>query len=93
MKKLEKLNEKVVGTALGFTSAIVYIVCAVWYSLAPKGLITYGNYLFHGTDLDSIARKSATFSNVIVGLILIFISGYLVGTLFVKLYNYFNKKF
>lgn len=90
---MEELNKKAVGLTLGITSAIVYLICAVWYVIAPKSLISYGNYLFHGIDLSSIASKTITFSSAIIGLILIFISGYLIGILFAGLFNYFNKKY
>ncbi len=89
---MENLNKKVVGLTLGTTSTIVYVICSIWYNIAPKSLIGYGNYLFHGIDLDSITSKTVTFSSIIIGLVLIFISGYLIGTLFAMLYNYFNKK-
>ena len=89
---MDELNKKVVGLSLGITSTIIYLICAIWYTIAPKSLIGYGNYLFHGIDLSSITSKTITFSSVVIGLILIFISGYLIGILFVMLYNYFIKK-
>ena len=90
---MDELNKKVVGLTLGFTSAIVYVICAVWYAIAPKSLIGYGNYLFHGIDLTSIATKTVTFSSAIIGLVVIFVSGYLIGTLFAALFNYFSEKY
>lgn len=90
---MDKLNNKIVGLALATTSAILYLICAVFYWLFPKGIMNYANYMFHGIDLSSIASKTMTLGNTIIGLILIFVSSYLVGILFASLYNYFIKKY
>ncbi len=89
---MDKLNSKVVGLTLGTTSVVIYVICAVLYWLTPSTLIGYANYLFHGINISLITNKSITFGNTIIGLILIFVSSYLIGVLFVALYNYFNKK-
>mgnify|MGYP001603824989 FL=1 len=89
---MDKLNNKIVGFALATTSAILYLICAVFIWLFPKGTMNYANYMLHNIDLGSIASKTMTLGNTIIGLILIFVSGYLVGILFASLYNYFNKK-
>lgn len=90
---MEELNKKVVGLSLATVSAIVYMVCVLAYWIAPNALIRYGNYLFHSVDLGSIAVNSVTFIDALIGLVLIFISGYLVGILFAVLFNYFNKRY
>jgi len=87
------LNKKVVGLSLATASAIVYMICVLAYWIAPNTLIVYGNYLFHSVDLGSIAVKSVTFIDALIGLVLIFVSGYLIGLLFAGLYNYFIKKY
>ena len=90
---MEKLNKKVVGLSLAIVNAIVYTICVLTYWTAPNTLIAYGNYLFHSVDFGSIAVKSITFIDALIGLVLIFISSYLIGLLFATLYNYFNKKY
>ena len=90
---MDKLNGKVVGFALGTTSIIIYIICAILYWIIPSTLISYANYLFHGIDLSLISNKTMTFGSTIIGLILIFASSYLIGLLFAALYNYFSKKY
>lgn len=90
---MDKLDNKVVGLALATTSVILYIICAVLYWVIPETLVNYANYLFHGIDITLITNKSMTFGNTIIGLILIFISSYLIGALFASLYNYFVKKY
>ena len=86
-----KLNTNKVGLTLAITLVIVYIVCATLYWILPETLIGYANYLFHGIDISLIADKTMTLGNTIVGLILIFISSYLIGMLFAGLYNHLNK--
>jgi len=90
---MDKLNGKVVGFALGTTSIIIYIICAILYWIIPSTLISYANYLFHGIDLSLISNKTMAFGSIIIGLVLIFVSSYLIGLLFAALYNYFNKKY
>jgi len=86
-----KLDTKTVGLTLATTSVVVYAVCAILYWMLPETLIGYANYLFHGIDISLIADKTITLGNTFIGLVLIFISSYLIGALFAVLYNYFNK--
>ena len=86
-----KLNTNKVGLTLAITSVIVYVICAILYWILPETLIGYANYLFHGIDISLIADKTMTLGNTILGLVLIFISSYLIGLLFTVLYNYLNK--
>ena len=90
---MDKLNNNVVGLTLATTSVVVYIICAVLYWIIPSTLVSYANYLFHGINISLITGKDITFGSTIIGLILIFVSSYLIGMLFANLYNYFNKKY
>ena len=89
---MDKLSAKVVGLTLGGLSAILYLICIAFYWIAPKATLTYFNYLFHGVDLTEVA-KQVVFRDALIGLVLMFVSAYLVGTLFTNLYNYFNEKY
>ena len=90
---MDKINSRVVGITLAITSIVIYIMCAVLYWIIPETLTKYVNYLFHGIDISLITNKAMTLGNTIIGLVLIFISSYLVGVLFASLYNYFSKKY
>ena len=90
---MEKLNKNAFGLTLASTSGIIYLICAVLYSIAPSLTINYGNYIFHGLDISSIITKQIAFTDTLIGLILITISGYLAGVLFATLSNYFNNKY
>lgn len=90
---MENLNRKVFGFSLAATSAIIYLICVIAYLTAPNALIRYGNYVFHSIDLGSIAMKSISFLDSLIGLILVIASSYIIGMLFASLYNYFNKKY
>ena len=89
---MDKLNNKVVGLTLGTLSAVLYAICAIFYWITPKATLAYFNYLFHGVELTEIARQ-ITFTDSVVGLVLIFVSTYVIGILFASLYNYFNRKY
>jgi len=88
---MDNLNTKTTGLALGITSAIIYIICAATYWIWPNLVINYSNYLFHGVDITAITNKAITFGNTIIGLIIIFVSAYLIGILFAALYNSLNN--
>ena len=90
---MDKLNNKVIGLALATTSVVLYVICALLYWIIPETLVNYANYLFHGIDITLITNKSMTLGSTVIGLILIFVSSYLIGTLFASLYNYFIKKY
>jgi len=89
---MDKLNNKVVGLTLGTLSAVLYAICAIFYWITPKATLAYFNYLFHGVELIGIT-KQITFTDSIVGLVLIFVSAYVIGILSASLYNYFNRKY
>ena len=86
-----RFNVNVTGLTLAITSAIIYLVCAIAYWFWPNLVINYGNYLFHGIDITAITSKTITFGNALVGLVIIFVSAYLIGILFAKLYNSLTK--
>ena len=69
---MDKLSAKVVGLTLGSLGAILYVICIVFYWVAPKATLTYFNYLFHGVDLTE-AAKQVSFIDGLVGLVLMFV--------------------
>jgi len=90
---MEELDKKTVGYTLSAVSTIVYMICVAVYWIFPNLLISYGNYIFHSADLGTLTANTVTFMDALIGLVLIFISSYLVGILFATLFNYFNKKY
>ncbi len=80
-----------VGFALGIVSAIISLVCAILFAIAPEFILSLGNNLFHGLDLNQIAKNSISWGGVILGLIEVFIIGFIGGWLFGVIYNAVNK--
>ena len=84
MNKLRVLD---VGCALGWTLASLSIICAILFMLLPDFMIIFSNSLFHGIDVTSLARESFSISSAIFGVIISWIIGMFVGSLFVLFYN------
>ena len=89
---MNKLNTNVVGLTLGTIATVLSLICAVFYITAPNVIIAYFSYLFHGLDLSIVRNPSLDIGSIIIGLLSMFITGYLVGALFAGTYNYFNRK-
>ena len=87
-KKMEnELKPLRAGSALGIVSAIISLICAILFAIAPEFIMSLGNNLFHGLDLTQIAKSSISWSRVIIGIIEVFIIGFIGGWLFAVIYN------
>jgi len=82
------LDAKKTGFAVGGTWGILYVVCAVAFMLAPDLTLAFGNYIFHGLVLNTTPRDAV---NAAVGLVLSVLSGFVIGALFARVYNHFEK--
>ena len=88
---MENINVKTSGLSLAILSTLLSLLCALSYWLFPSLTISYFNYIVHGIDITLITTRSISLSNVLIGLVIVFISAYLIGALFAVIYNYFNK--
>ena len=77
--------------ATAVTIAIIYVVCALAFTLIPGLSMTVAQSWFHGIELSPIADWRLSFGSVILGLVTSTIGGWLVGYIFAKAYNYFFK--
>ena len=76
------------GLALGLTTGIVYIICAVLSAIWPDSLLWLVGHWIHTIDLSKIATPSElNLGRFILGLVSSVISAYVVGVLFGWLYN------
>lgn len=82
----DKLNAKRVGLSLAYVASIIYIVCAIAIAIAPQFIVNVFGALFHGVDISQIST-TPTLGRTILGLVEIFVLGYVAGWLFVKIYN------
>lgn len=78
--------------ALAVTTAIIYVVCALFFILAPDVSMAITKTLFHGIDISSIDGRTNTISSFVLGLVTATISAWLAGYIFALLYNSFAKK-
>lgn len=90
---VNKLDVKTTALAVGTTAAVLYILCVVFYTLAPELANSFFADISHGIDITPLIRTTPVpLSSTIAGFVEITISGFLVGALFAKIYNYFVKR-
>lgn len=83
------INIKRFGFAFGSTFALLYLGCVFVMAIAGKEkTIFFFNSLMHGIDVTSIIRMNMPFTEMIMGVIEIFILGWLTGATIVSIYNF-----
>ena len=88
-----KLNVKKLGFATGLTGALLYLGCMlIMLTLGQDGTIKLFNSLLHGLDVTSVARMDVPIVESLVGIVLTFILGWLIGACIASLYNWQIKK-
>lgn len=87
------INIKKFGLAFGFTFALLYLGCMLVMSTVGKeGTIFFFNSLMHGIDVTSIIRMDMPLWEMIIGIIEIFILGWLTGATIASIYNFGLRK-
>jgi len=82
----DNLDAKKIGLALAIVAVIAYVACAILVAIAPLATVNVFGALFHGIDISKIST-TPTLGRTIVGLIEIFILGYILGWLFGVVHN------
>ena len=83
-----RLNVKKFGFALGLTGALIYLGCMIVMATAgQEASITFFNSLAHGLDVTSIIRMDVPLWEALIGIIQIFILGWLIGACIAAFYN------
>lgn len=85
-----RLNIKALALASGFGTVIFYAVCCLLFAVSPGFMVYLFSRVAH-VDL-TVFTKVFDWGNFFIGLIAIFIIGYLTGALFAWLYNKFLKE-
>ena len=89
---MNTLNIKKFGFALGLSTAIVYLGCAfVMFTVPQERAVRFFNSITHGIDWGPIMRWDMPFWEMVVGVIEVFILGWLFGALVAVLYNIGSK--
>lgn len=83
-----KLNVKKFGMSLGLTFALLYLGCALVVIIAGhEASISFFNTLLHGIDVSSIVRMDMPLWEALLGIVEIFILGWLIGACIAGFYN------
>jgi hypothetical protein len=82
------INTKRLGLAIGSTFALLYVACIiVVMTVGKNGVVFILNTLFHGIDVTSLIRTTILISSMFIGLVEIFIMGWLIGATIASIYN------
>lgn len=85
MNRLQVLRS---GFALGTTAALLYLGCVfVMWTVPQATVVLFFNSLMHGLDVEPILRWNIRWWESLLGLVQIFILGWLIGASFAVLYN------
>ncbi|NIN92967.1 hypothetical protein GTO36_08325 [bacterium] len=82
------INIKKLGLALGLTFALLYLGCVFVIAIAGRErTIIFFNSLMHGIDVTSIIRTDMPFWEMVIGIVEIFVLGWLSGATIASIYN------
>lgn len=85
---MNRLNVKKFGFAIGLTIALLYMGCMIVLTTAgQEGSIKFFNSLLHGLDTTSIIRIDMPLWEAGIGIVQIFILGWLTGACIAAFYN------
>ncbi|APG27185.1 hypothetical protein A7E78_04650 [Syntrophotalea acetylenivorans] len=83
------INIRKFGLAWGATFALLYLGCAfVMLTAGEENTILFFNSLLHGLDVRPIIRMDIPLWEVLVGIVEIFIIGWLTGATIAGIYNF-----
>ncbi|MCF8078022.1 MAG: DUF5676 family membrane protein [Desulfobacterales bacterium] len=86
---MEVIRIRKFGLACGSTAALLYLGCVfVMWTIGRQGSILFFNSLMHGIDVSSIIRTEMPWWEMIMGLVEIFILGWLTGATIAGIYNF-----
>jgi hypothetical protein len=93
IKIMNTIHIKRFGLAFGLTGAILYLGCIILMAtVGQSGTVYFFNNLLHGLDTSSIIRMNVPFWEALLGIVEIFILGWLTGAVIASLYNVTAKK-
>jgi hypothetical protein len=88
-QNMERIEVKRFALAWGITFALLYLGCVfVMATTGRERTIFFFNSLMHGLDVSSIIRMNMPFWKMLVGIIEIFILGWLTGATIAAIYNF-----
>lgn len=86
------ISIKRLGFALGTSSAVLYLGCAfVMITVPQEAAVKFFNSITHGVNWGPIMRWDMPWWEMVVGVLQVFILGWLFGALIAALYNFAGK--
>ena len=90
---MRELSVRRFGFALGASFAALYLGCAfVMATVPPEAALRFFNSITHGVDWGPIMRTDMPWWEMLLGVLEIFILGWLFGALVASLYNWSAPK-
>jgi ABC-type antimicrobial peptide transport system permease subunit len=91
---MQHINIKKFALAWGVAGVVLYLGCIILMAtVGHEGTILFFNSLLHGLDTSTIIRMDVPWTEALIGLVEMFILGWLFGALIAAVYNIsFNKK-
>lgn len=87
------INAQRFRLAFGMTFALLYIGCALLMLIAGReASIFFFNSIIHAIDVNSIIKTDMPLSEMLLGIIEMFILGWLTGATIAGIYNFRLKK-
>lgn len=85
---METLSVRRLGFALGAAFALTYVGCVFVMLTVPKeAAIRFFNSILHGVDVTTIMRWEMLWTEMVVGVLEVFILGWLFGATLAVLYK------
>lgn len=77
------------GLGLGSAWALLYLICILLIVIiGPQSIAYLVSILFHGLDMSALVSRQVTLGYAILGIIEVFIFGWLMGALTAVIYNW-----
>ena len=85
---LHALGVKRLGFAFGATATLLYLGCVFVMLTVPRpAVVAFFNSLLHGWDVEPLMRWDLPWWEAAMGLVEVFLLGWLVGAVFAAFYN------
>lgn len=84
---MTRLNAQRVSFSLALAGAVLYLICALLFAVAPAPMIRLTQDLFHGINIASLGRVTMSWGSLARGTIAVMIWSGVTGWIFAFVYN------
>ena len=86
------MKEQAFANAFATVTALVYVICAGWVTVARDGFMVFTGNWVHGIDMKVLPYTPPTAAGLIFGFVTATVATWVAGYLFVWLYYQLSKK-